>query len=60
MDRKEDQLEWLTRFFYKKFATLADKSAKTTGISSMSKLSDDLHKIIIRKFNPSWTGVGLQ
>ena len=44
MDRKEDQLEWLTRFFYKKFATLADKSAKTTGISSMSKLSDDLIK----------------
>ena len=36
MDSKEDQLEWFTRFFYKKFAALADKSAKATGISSMS------------------------
>ena len=46
--------------FHKKSASLEYKSANATGIRSMSnqQLSEEFHKIIIRKFDPNLAGVG--
>ena len=53
MDTKEVLLQWLIKFFDKKSALLADKSASASCIKSeyMSnkELAEDLHKPIIRK-----------
>ena len=42
----------LCNLFDKKFASLSDKSAKGSGIKSMSdqQFSDELHQLIIRNF----------
>ena len=42
----------VSKFFDKKFASLADKSARGSGIKSMpnQQLANEIHKPIIRKF----------
>ena len=54
MDLYDDLLQQSIHFFYKKPASLADKSASGTGIKneniSKKELAEELHKINIRKF----------